>query len=380
MCAFHLGCDASVDPSPASVSHCLVALGSTMAVPKNVADLMDEINKLSTPDFDCICEQIDKARKERKMNVIMVTVSQLDGTHLLGPELMPASTSAGQLSNRFSRVQPNEVMEFVVGTTFLQPTDTLASLGEEFKGTLYLVRRPERMKIEPHRRMRGLFVASLTLGTSDILVVPGGACFAHETVYQPGLDQGRAELEELQVPEVTFRSWNPFCSYIAAAIVNGISAAPKWKDARVLAVGLPALELTYLSDLVGKGGAVVRTRSEPLEAGAVGKLRQHWPNVQELVDLPDDIGRFHALLIHGDVEASQPVLDNVKTLLFPGAVVMWSREIAPGPGSKYPEEEFARTVQSMKQAGLRPKEQVTLEPFFHGSALIVSGTGKDWPA
>ena len=126
---------------------------------------------------------------------------------------------------------------------------------------LHLVRHPQRMKIEPHR-MPGIFVArSLAPCATDALVVPGGACFSDELVYQPGLDQSTALLEELKVPEVTFRSWNPFRSYTAAAIVCGVGAAPRWQDARVLAVGLPALELTYLADLVGQGGAVVRTRS-----------------------------------------------------------------------------------------------------------------------
>ena len=119
--------------------------------------------------------------------------------------------------------------------------------------------------------------------------------------------------------------------------------------------------------------------SEPLEAEAISKLRQDWPNVQELVPLPEDIGRFHVVRIHGRVEAHQPLLDNLKALLFPGAVVMWSIEVVPGPDT-VPEEEFARTVTSMRQSGLRPLEQVTLEPFFDNSALIVSRTGDDWPA
>ena len=46
-----------------------------MAVPKNVADLMEQINQLSTLEFDCLCDQIDKARKEREMNSVLVTVS-----------------------------------------------------------------------------------------------------------------------------------------------------------------------------------------------------------------------------------------------------------------------------------------------------------------
>ncbi|OLP93696.1 hypothetical protein AK812_SmicGene24368 [Symbiodinium microadriaticum] len=83
------------------------------------------------------------------------------------------------------------------------------------------------------------------------------------------------------------------------------------------------------------------------------------------------------MLLRGSVELHQALLDRMKSLLLPGAVVMWAVE--EDGKEVVPEAEFARTVASIRQSGLKPLEQLTLEPYFERSAMIVATTGRIWP-
>ena len=249
---------------------------------------MRQIRALDDADFSSICTQIDKERAERQLPQILVSVRQLGGAHLLGPQLIPASTTVLRLTQLLASsigAEPEEI-DLLCKTQVLHPTDTLASLGEQFEGALDMVRRPRRTKLLQHRLPR-VFVASL--GTQgDVLVVPGATAWSDDTIVQPD-EASQAMLEQLNVPEATFRRWNPFRSHIAAAMIGGVGTTPSWKGERVLVLAMDAsaMNLSFYADLVGEGGAVSFISRAPIAADSLRKLKQHWPNVQELVDLPD---------------------------------------------------------------------------------------------
>ena len=344
-----------------------------MEVSTTVANLMQQINQLEDADFQNICGLIDKAREERLSPMVLVTVRQLGGEHLLGPQLMPPSTTTLKLKGLLSasigaRV---EEMDLLCGTAVLEPTDTLASLGDHFQGILDLIRRAERMRIEKHR-IPGAFIAT-SCENRQFLVVPGAKAWDEEHLYQPDV-ASQDKLKQLQISEATFRSWNPFRSHIAAAIVGGIGKIPEWKGQRLFAVNMSAVELSFVADLVGEGGAVIY--SPELDVECARKLKEHWPQTQCLAE-GSSPERFHSMLLRGSVELHQALLDRMTSLLLPGAVVMWAVEV---DGKEVvPEAEFARTVASIRQSGLKPLEQLTLEPYFERSAMILATTGRNWP-
>ncbi|CAE7639032.1 NOP1 [Symbiodinium sp. CCMP2456] len=350
----------------------LSAFRLAMEVSATVANLMQQINQLEDADFQNICGLIDKAREERLTPTVLVTVRQLGGEHLLGPQLMPLSTTTLKLKGLLStsigaRV---EEMDLLCGTAVLEPTDTLASLGDHFQGNLDLIRRAERMRIAKHR-IPGVFIAT-SCENNRVLVVPGAKAWDQEHLHQPDV-ASQDTLKQLQISDATFRTWSPFRSHIAAAIVCGISKTPKWKGERLFAVNMSAAELSFLADLVGEGGAVIYSPEVDVECAS--KLKEHWP--QTHLTEGSSTERFHSMLLRGSVELHQTHLDRMTSLLLPGAVVMWVVELDGKP--VVPTAEFARTVGIIRQSGLKPLEQLTLEPYFEKSAVIVSTTGRNWP-
>ena len=86
---------------------------------------------------------------------------------------------------------------------------------------------------------------------------------------------------------------------------------------------------------------------------------------------PHRPGAFHSLLVHGTLEDHRAVLSRATSLLLPGGVVMWGVEASPETGNP-PEQHFVQLVQELRQVGLKPLEQLTLEPYFKNSAVIVA--------
>ena len=169
-----------------------------MEVSTTLANLMQQINQLEDADFQNICGLIDKAREERLSPMVLVTVRQLGGEHLLGPQLMPPSTTTLKLKGLLSasigaRV---EEMDLLCGTAVLEPTDTLASLGDHFQGILDLIRRAERMRIEKHW-IPGTFIAT-SCENRQFLVVPGAKAWDEEHLYQPD-EASQDQLKQLQI-------------------------------------------------------------------------------------------------------------------------------------------------------------------------------------
>ena len=288
-----------------------------MEVSETVANLMQQINQLEDADFQGICRLIDKAREERQTPpTVLVTVRQLGGEHLFGPQLMPLSTSTLKMKELLSSSVGARVeeMDLLCGTAVLEPTDTLASLGEHFQGTLDLIRRAERMRIEKHR-IPGVFIATASSGSRQFLVVPGATAWDQEHLYQPDA-ASQDTLSQVQISEATFRSWNPFRSHLAAAIVGGVGKTPKWKGQRLFAVNMSASDLSFVADLVGEGGAV--RYSPEVDVECARKLKEHWPQTQCLAE--SDTERFHSMLLRGSLELHQALLDRITSLLLPGAL------------------------------------------------------------
>ena len=142
---------------------------------------------------------------------------------------------------------------------------------------------------------------------------------------------------------------------------------------------MSARDLSYYADLVGEGGTVHFNNSIPLAAEDLNKLQQHWPKVQEL----DFAGtarpcKFNTLLVHGHIQEHQIVLDRLKSLLRADALVMWTIQAAQD-ATEPAELQFSQTVQALRLCGLKPKEQITLEPYFSNSAVIVAQCDRNWP-
>lgn len=103
--------------------------------------------------------------------------------------------------------------------------------------------------VEPHERFPGVYIIrgkEDALGTKNL--VPGESVYNEKrvSVQNPGEEE-----------KVEYRTWNPFRSKIAAAIVGGIENIYITPGCKVLYLGAASgTTVSHVADLVGKEGAV----------------------------------------------------------------------------------------------------------------------------
>mmetsp|Transcript_43764 Transcript_43764/g.102125 ORF Transcript_43764/g.102125 Transcript_43764/m.102125 type:complete len:386 (-) Transcript_43764:68-1225(-) len=361
-----------------------------------VQRVMSQVNSLDDGDFQDLCQLIDQARAERVLPTVSVTVSQLGG-HAFGPQQMPPSTSTGTLKRRLHEalgIAPEE-MDLLCGHTLLQADDSLASLGDKFQGHLDLICHPPKVKIRKHphpdifvitddltilsrrdARSRADTLAVLS-SCGQLMASEGEKLFLASDESKPGLGSCADE---------TFRTWHHVKSQVAAGLDCGVSCYPSWRGARLLAVGISALDISYFADLVGAQGAAGKVKYHLLQDPKPEELEKlkFWPcaekveNFQDLLDGPMEPGdRFSILIFRADLANQAAFLAGMTSLLCPGATVICLVEAGP-PGTQ-PEPEYARHVQALRGAGLRPREQLTLEPFFDRTCIIISKAPAEAP-
>ncbi|KFM26348.1 Mediator of RNA polymerase II transcription subunit 36a [Auxenochlorella protothecoides] len=170
-----------------------------------------------------------------------------------------------------------------------------------------------KVVVEPHRHA-GVFIAR---GKEDALVtknmVPG------ESVY----GEKRISVEVEAGEKTEYRVWNPFRSKLAAAVLAGVDNIHIRPGARVLYLGAASgTSVSHVSDIVGPEGARI-----------VGLNSQYFLK---------NGGNFVISIKASCIDSTAP-----------------------------PEAVFAREVKKLQEQQLKPKEQVTLEPYERDHAVVV---------
>lgn len=227
-----------------------------------------------------------------------------------------------------------------------------------------------KVVVEPHR-LEGVFVSK---GKDDSLVTrnmdPGNSVYGEKRLTVEG-----AEGEE----KIEYRVWNPFRSKLGAGIVGGIANCAVKPGAKVLYLGgASGTTVSHVSDMVGAEGVVYAVEFSHRSGRDLTNMAKRRPNIVPIVEDARQPQRYRMLVPMVDVifsDVAQPdqsriVTHNASFFLKNGGWVIISIKANCVDSTAAPEAVFAMEVDRLRKDGVKPKEQLTLEPYHRDHALV----------
>jgi len=202
-------------------------------------------------------------------------------------------------------------------------------------------------------------------------MVPG------ESVY----GEKRIEVENTATQEkVEYRVWNPFRSKLGATIVGGIGNMPIVPGCRVLYLGAASgTTVSHVSDMVGPEGCVYAVEFSHRSGRDLVNMSKKRPNIVPIIEDARQPLRYRMLVPMVDVifaDVAQPdqariVALNAQMFLKVNGSFVVSIKANCVDSTAAPEAVFASEIEKLKKDKLRPKEQLTLEPYHRDHAVVI---------
>ena len=226
--------------------------------------------------------------------------------------------------------------------------------------------------VEPHSRIPGVYVVK---GKADALatksLVPGVSVYGEKRV------SGCLPNEE---EAIEFRVWNPYRSKLASAIYSGIDAIRMGPGSAVLYLGAASgTTVSHVSDLVGPDGVVYAVEFSLRSARDLEEMTKRRSNIVPIIEDARHPWKYRMLIprlvdcIFMDVaqpDQSRILALNAHHFLKEGGGFVLSIKANCIDSTAAATAVFASEVAKMKESGLKPREQVTLEPFERDHAVV----------
>ncbi|KIW18850.1 rRNA 2'-O-methyltransferase fibrillarin [Exophiala spinifera] len=236
--------------------------------------------------------------------------------------------------------------------------------------------------IEPHRHP-GVFVARG--GKEDLLVTknltPGESVYGEKRI---SVDAAPAPAtngsdESPAATKTEYRVWNPFRSKLAAGILGGLDDIYIRPGASVLYLGAASgTSVSHVADIVGPTGRVYAVEFSHRSGRDLITMATHRTNVIPIIEDARHPLRYRMLVGMVDVvfaDVAQPdqariVGLNAHLFLKVGGGVLVSIKANCIDSTAKPEVVFASEVKKMREERIKPKEQLTLEPFERDHCIV----------
>lgn len=232
------------------------------------------------------------------------------------------------------------------------------------------MRGGKTMAVEPHRH-EGVFIARS--GREDALVtlslVPG------ETVY----GEKKIAVEENNV-KTEYRAWNPFRSKLAAAILGGVDNIHIKPGYKVLYLGAASgTTVSHVADIVGSEGLVYAVEFSHRSGRDLINVAKKRTNIIPIIEDARHPYKYRMLVgmvdtIFADVaqpDQARIVAFNAHHFLKNTGHVVISIKANCIDSTAAPEAVFAEEVEKLKKEMIKPREQLTLEPYERDHAVVV---------
>lgn len=176
-----------------------------------------------------------------------------------------------------------------------------------------------------------------------------------------------------------YRVWNPFRSKLAAGILGGVDDIYMRPGSKVLYLGAASgTSVSHVADIVGPEGNVYAVEFSHRSGRDLINMATHRTNVIPIVEDARHPLKYRMLLPMVDcifADVAQPdqariVGLNASLFLKVGGGVLISIKANCIDSTAAPEAVFASEVNKMREMGIKPKEQLTLEPFERDHALV----------
>jgi rRNA 2'-O-methyltransferase fibrillarin len=237
------------------------------------------------------------------------------------------------------------------------------------------MRAKAKTVVEPHR-LAGIFVAK---GKEDMLatlnMVPGESVYGEPrvTVENKIFKDGVAEMQKVE-----YRVWNCFRSKLAACIFNGVDNIYMFPGAKVLYLGAASgTTVSHVSDLVGPEGMVFAVEYSHRSGRDLVNMSKKRPNIIPIIEDARKPTKYRMLVSMVDCifsDVAQPdqariIALNAEHFLKNGGGFVFSIKANCVDSTVAPEVVFKQQIEELKQAGFKPKEQISIEPFERDHAV-----------
>ncbi|RBR27176.1 uncharacterized protein FIESC28_00039 [Fusarium coffeatum] len=232
--------------------------------------------------------------------------------------------------------------------------------------------------VEPHRHP-GVFV--VRGGKEDGLATrnttPGESVYGEKRISVDEVvknDDGTTTTTKIE-----YRMWNPFRSKLCAAIAGGADEIYIKPGSRVLYLGgASGTSVSHVADIVGPTGYVYAVEFSSRSGRDLITMASKRPNVVPIVEDARQPARYRMIVPMVDVifaDVAQPdqariVAMNANWFLKVGGGVLISIKANCIDSTAPAAEVFANEVQKMRAESIKPKFQLTLEPFERDHCLV----------
>lgn len=226
------------------------------------------------------------------------------------------------------------------------------------------------MIVEPHRH-EGVFIAR---GKEDLLVtrnmVPG------ESVY----GEKRISLDAEDGTKVEYRVCNPFRSKLIAGIMGGLDAIHIAPGKKVLYLGAASgTSVSHVADIVGPEGLVYAVEFSHRSGRDLINMAKKRTNVIPIIEDARHPQKYRMLVGMVDVifaDVAQPdqariIALNAHHFLKNDGHIVISIKANCIDSTVDAATVFAKEVKKLQEEKIKPKEQLTLEPYERDHAIVV---------
>jgi rRNA 2'-O-methyltransferase fibrillarin len=179
---------------------------------------------------------------------------------------------------------------------------------------------------------------------------------------------------------IEYRVWNPFRSKLAAAILGGVDNIYIKPGAKVLYLGAASgTTVSHVSDIVGPEGLVYAVEFSHRSGRDLINVAKKRTNIIPIIEDARHPHKYRMLVGMVDVvfaDVAQPdqariVAINSHHFLKNGGNFVISIKASCIDSTATPEAVFAAEVKKLQAEKLKPKEQLTLEPYERDHAVVV---------
>lgn len=180
--------------------------------------------------------------------------------------------------------------------------------------------------------------------------------------------------------KIEYRVWNPFRSKLAAAILGGVDQIYIKPGAKVLYLGAASgTTVSHVSDIVGPEGLVYAVEFSHRSGRDLINVAKKRTNIIPIIEDARHPHKYRMLVGMVDVvfaDVAQPdqariVALNSHHFLKNGGNFVISIKASCIDSTASPEAVFAQEVKKLQAEKLKPKEQLTLEPYERDHAVVV---------
>ncbi len=181
-----------------------------------------------------------------------------------------------------------------------------------------------------------------------------------------------------------FRTWDPFRSKLAAAVIKGLPGTVVGEGGKVLYLGASTgTTISHVSDLVGPGGLVVGVEFSPRVAREfVERVARERMNVIPFVADARDPSKYSVAkvdVVYCDIaqpDQTEIAIANCAALLKPGGTLLLVVKSRSIDVLKDPERVFREEREKLVAGGFEVKTMIELSPFEKNHALIYAVAAK----